>query len=734
MQRIVLAACLLLTLSVSAFAGQDTTRRKVDIRRAKIHEDIDKVQRSLLVQDGSNDDLMRVVDDEDINLLLTDLFTRQVDIVQDSLEQTSRLDHRLKVKYLTGLENLLKGYQESWMKRAFPAEKGAILFPAYLEMMQADIRGQSIVPIVDKYPYETGNILVNSPNSVFFENPGFQLSRVNLFRRFCALYPGQALPRLEYFTDVPFADSLVAAAARRDPGQFYDYAAATRTQLGQLIRRSNDPLVKAITQMASSKRGRLYFPFLDEVMRGEQTISSLNEAMADSIRYYRLLVSTQIRHADRMRLRDTPLVAAELPRMLQRKAEEVFINSINALHDDPDAVRFKILEPLSPQELYYLIVLGEDIIYTSSYKGVYNRMMERMPNQAGDSLLLSVRFDRFKKFIKMAAGYNKLDHFLGTMPDSSAQRLMIAFARGLDKTGGLEEAVDVADSYGSINTPSVKQLIDREIALSRDASSARQDRRSYVIYDILQTIFNSASDSTVDVSARLGIPPVYSVDYQQLADADGRVVQLVFFYGDKDGIDSYVNFMGMFQGKPDWSVTKGKEWVEIRSTRGKPVWIYANLPLDNSKGDDPDAQAQENLLNHLASKGLKPTVVIHRGHSYHVKYTLRQLPASARIVVLGSCGGYHNLDDVLTRCPEAHIISSKEVGTRTVNEPILRSINEDLRNGRNINWVTMWKGLSSQFPNGEARERFENYIPPHKNLGALFIKAYQKAMGTNLLP
>ena len=661
-------------------------------------------------------------------MALTDLDTRQVDIGQDSLEQTSQLDHRHKLQYLTGLDILLKGYQESLARRAFPAEKGAILFPAYLEMMQADIRGTSIVPIVDKYPYETGNILVNSSNSVFFENPGFQQSRINLFRRYCALYPGQALPRLEYYTEVPFADSLVSAAARRDPGQFYDYAAATRTQLGQLIRRSDDPLVKAITQMASSKRGRLYFPFLDEVMRGEQTIASLNEAMSDSIRYYRLLVSTQISHADRMRLRDTPLVAGELPRMLQRKAEEIFINPINALHDDPDAVRFKILEPLSPQELYYLIVLGEDIIYTSSYKGVYNRMMERMPNQSGDSLLMSVRFDRFKKFIKMAAGYNKLDHFLGTMPDSSAQRLMIAFARGLDKTGGLEEAVDVADSYGSITTPSVKQLIDREIAWSREASAQRGDRRSFVIYDILQTIFNSASDSSVDISARLGIPPVYSVEYPQLADAEGRVVQLVFFYGDKDGMDSYANFMGMFQGKPEWSVSRNREWVEIRSTGGKPVWIFANLPLDNSKGDDPDALAQEHLLNHLQSKGLQPTVVIHRGHSYHVKYTLRQLPASARIVVLGSCGGYHNLDDVLTRCPEAHIISSKEVGTRTVNEPILRSINEDLRNGRSINWVSMWKGLAVQFPAGEARERFENYIPPHKNLGALFIKAYQRQM------
>ncbi|MCU0381585.1 MAG: hypothetical protein MUE58_10390 [Chitinophagaceae bacterium] len=729
MYRILLFLLYFLALSQASLAAVDTTRKKVDIRRAKIHDDIDKLQNGLLSQRGTESEWIQAVPDPDINLLLTDLYTRQLDIVQDTLEQSTSLDHRLKVKYLTGLENLLKGYQEGWIRRSFPPEKGAILFPAYLDMMQADARGQSIAPIVDKYPYETGNILVNNTNSVFFDNPGFQEARTNLFRRYCGMYPDQILPKLENYTQVPFADSLISVAAYRDPGQFYDYAAAVRTRVGQLIRRSSDPLVRAITQMASSKRGRLYFPFLDEVMHGRQTIVSLNEAMADSIRYYRLLVQTEISHADRLRMRDTPLVASELPRMLKRRAEEVFINQINALHDAPDAVRFKILEPLNPQELYYLIVLGEEIIYTSSYKGVYNRMMERMPGQAGDSLLMSVRFDRFKKFIKMAAGYNTLDHFLGTMPDSSAQRLMIAFARGLDKTGGLEEAVDVADSYGSINAASVKRLIDREIEASRDASQARQDKRSFAIYDILQTIFASSADSAVDISSKLGIPPVYTLDYSSLADASGRVVQLVFFYGDKDGIDSYGNFMGMFNGKPDWSVNRTKEWVEIKSVKGRPVWIYANLPLDNSKGDDPDAKAQEHLISFLESKGLQPSVVIHRGHSYHVKYTLRQLPASARIVILGSCGGYHNLDDVLRKCPDAHIISSKEVGTRTVNEPILRSINEDLRNGRNVNWVTMWKGLSAQFPGGEARERFENYIPPHKNLGALFIKAYQRKMG-----
>lgn len=705
-------------------AAADTSGYKIDIRRVKLHEDIDKVQQNLLQVDGKKDQLIDAVSDNDVNLAITDIMIRQVDVLQDSLETSALLDHRLKVKYLTALQQFLKSYQTGWTQRVLQPEKGLILFAEFSELLEADMKGQSIEPIIYKYPYETGELLLNGRNNAFVDNKGFNASRIDLFRKFSAVYPSKVLAQLENFADVPFADSLIRITAKLDPNQFYDYAAASETKVGQLIKKSEDPLVKAITEMATSNSGRLFYPFLDEVMHGRQTIRSIQNVMTDSLKYYRLLVNTQISYAKRSLKGDTALAFSELTKMLQRKAVDVFINQINALHDETDAIRFKILEPLSAQELYYLIVLGEDVIYTSSYKGAYKRMMERMRVPSGDTLLLSVQFDKFKKFIKMAAGYNTLEGFLATMPDANAQRLMIAFARGLDKTGQLEEAVDVADSYGSIQIPQVKAIIDKEVASSLENSIKRGDKRSEHIYRILKTIFASSSDPKIDLSQLLGIPPVYTVDYSKLADAEGKVVQLVFFYGDKDGMDSYANFMSMFNASPDWKITKLKEWVEIKSVKGKPVSIYANLPLDNSNGEDPDALAQAHLIQYMDKMNIKPTIVIHRGHSYHVKYTIKQLPTSAKIVILGSCGGYHNLDDVLKISPDAHIISSKEVGTRIVNEPILRHINDDLKAGRSIDWINTWKDLTGMFPAGEARERFENYIPPHKNLGALFIKAF----------
>ena len=85
-------------------------------------------------------------------------------------------------------------------------------------------------------------------------------------------------------------------------------------------------------------------------------------------------------------------------------------------------------------------------------------MMMKKINNRGDSLLMLVNFDRYRKLIKMSAGFNTLDHFLASFPKSSnpgeedpANTLMRAFVKNLEKSDGLEDGVDVADSYASIS-------------------------------------------------------------------------------------------------------------------------------------------------------------------------------------------------------------------------------------------------------------------------------------------
>lgn len=706
------------------WASPDTSRLVIDIRRVQLHEDIDALQVKLYGVDGKQDRIIAASRDIDLNLLLTDVYTRQVDMLQNEIEADTALDHRAKIKYLTGLKITLDGGYTALRTSQISAETAIQLFDAYKVYYTNDKAGVGIGKLVEQYAYPINKILLGD-NTVFFENTGLNMARVVMFQQFADLNPGEVLVKIEPYLDQPFADSLLIGCAYLFPDKFYNYAAASETRVGKQIRQLNDPLVKLIVRISDDRSGRLIFPFLHAIQKGRLTIDSVKQVSKDNLKYYRLLVKTQLDYVEELRQKDTPVLYKELGAMIKRKAEELFINEINALHDLPDEKRFKVIQPLSASELYYIIVTGEDVIYTSSYVGVYNRMMAKAPQRNGDSLLMQVKFDRFKKFIRMAASYNKLDNFLGSMQPANAQLLMKAFVRGLEKTNNLEDAVDVADSYGSIGNQAIVDLMKQEAVANFNQNLLNNNSRGEAIYDILNLLFLSAEDSSNQLSVKYKVPPVYQLPTEGLKDTSGRVAQLVFFYGDKDGILSFQNFMGLFKGKKEWKITQQENWVEISSQMGKPVSIFANKPLDNSKGDDPDAKAQQLLIEYLQQNNIEPSIVIHRGHSYHLKYTIAQLPASAKIIVLGSCGSYQNLTSVLKICPDAQIVSSKEVGSRLVNEPVLRLINESLLYQEEIDWVTIWETLGKQFEGSEAKERFENYIPPHRNLGALFIKAFK---------
>ena len=745
-----LAVVSFLGLSLDSLAQPNSYPYKVAQDRMIWHDKVDQEQQRLIVMgNGKSDSVIRFSKDDAINLQITDALCRQVDDLQQQIEFDSTLNTNGKKRYLRGLEAMLSGFGRGYQAKAIPASMAPDLVAAFAEAMQLNQRSLSIESVIKAHPYAVGNILVDcflypSPN------PGVAASRLLLTRRYCEMHPGLILSYLSNHRGLPFEDSLIAVAGHYDIGQLYNYAAAG-DDLAWRIRNSKDSLVHTVALLANSRSGQLYFPFLDELVKGKLSTDDIDKVKDDDLNYFRLLVRTRLDYAGRVLppLRDTPLEMNALTRMLEKKCKQVFVNEINALHTaENPAVRFKILDPLTPEELYYLIVLSEDEIYTSSYLGVYDRVFQRMRQPFGDSLLMDVHGDYFRKFIKMAAAYNKLEHFLGTMDKQNAGIVMKSFVIHLENTGE-EEAVDVADSYSSIveKSPMLARYILGEVKWNYDKEVAEGNKKGVIIYHLLETLFESADTANhIDLSARLGIPPIYTVDHQSLVDDSGRVVEQVFFYGDKDkdGQNSYEDFMALFrphyavrpakghrpvkpEPKPEWKIVENPQWTTITSTRGKPVLIFANKPLLGD--DDPDAKAQTALGDYLQAHHLRPTIVIHRGHSYHVKYTIEQMAPTARIVVLGSCGGYNNLSEILKISEDAHIISSKQVGTKTVNEPILDAINNTLVAGKDIEWLPMWRELEARFQNDPAgKEKFDDYIPPYKNLGAIFIKAYRRAM------
>ncbi|MDR6341058.1 hypothetical protein HNQ91_004131 [Filimonas zeae] len=710
----------LLALIKTTDAQIDSTRMpEIPLMRKKFHEDVDKLQREILKLDGKDDGQFTPSNNEELNMQATYAVITKTDRLQLAIELDSALDGNDKIKYLRGLNDVLYAFVAENKGRRIKLITFTDVLNAYEEAMRLERLQQPITPVIEANSLETGNILVRS--FAFQQNAGLASSKDLLVVKECQKYPNKILPILSKYPDLPYADSLIALAARRSQEELYNFAAAT-TKLGVRIRKSEDPLVKIIAHMARLKTGRQYFPFLDDLYRGKRSFAAIDSVMNDSVQYYKLLVQTQIAYADRLLKRDTPLVMNTLTARLQQKAKDVFINEINGLHELPDAVRFKKIELLTPQELYYLAVLGEEEIYTSSYThGVYPMIFKKMKVARGDSLLISVRFDHFKKWIKMAANYNTLDHFLKTMEKENAEILMKAFVRGLDKTNNLEDAVDVANSYASITDKDLQQLIMSQVQHNLAEVKKNRNFRGERIYSILNTLFLSMDSANhIDVAGTLGIPPVYFMPNKSLRDTSGRIVVQQFFYGDKDGKTVFNSFVGRFSNS-NWKITSNNQWIAVSSTRGVPVTIYANKPLDEEKG--LDAEAQSALNKYLAEKELNPSVVIHRGHSYYLNSTIAQLAPSAKVILLGSCGGYQSLNTVLGICPYAQIISSKQTGSGLINAPMITALMETAREGKDLNWPGLWGNLSKILGKNEM---FADYVPPHKNLGAVFIMAYNK--------
>jgi len=719
---------LIIFLVSAAYAQRDPTFKPAQIR-ALFHDYVDKEQQKALKSDGKDDKEFTVSDNEDINLHVTSALIGKVNQLQRKIEYDSSMAGQVKVLYIRGLERLLQDMNANWRKKGFAVIFLPEILDAYEKCMEQDNKKVSIASSIEQLHYEAAKPLINC--TAFDNNSGYKTAQYILVRKYCSLYPDQVFSTLRNeiirLPDLPFADSLIRVAGYKYPKQLYDYAAADN-QLSKIIRKIDDPLIKTVCKMASSSgNGQLYFPFLDNIIKGKMTLEDIDAVRNDSIQYYKLLVKTHLDYAERLLNKDTAFEFSTLNDMMTKKARDVFVNTINGLHDRDVVTRFRIIQSLNAQELYYLAVLNDGIIYTSSYtKGVFPLMMNRVNNN-GDSLLRTVMFDKYRKFIKMAAGYNTLSTFLSSFPNpENAKLLMRAFVGRLEETAGLEDGVDVADSYASI-AETMKPIADEmltNIKLNYKRNISINNKKGIEMYHILEKLFLSADTTQkIDLTKELGIPPVYEVPFKSLQNDGGPVIIQVFIYGDKDGIGVFPSLLSMFNGI-NWKIDRSNpQWVTITSIKGKPVSIYLNRPLPEE--NDEDAKAQEALCTYLGKNNLRPTVTINRGHSYNAPYTIRQMFPSSKIVFMGSCGGYNMIHDILEKAPDAHIIGTKQIADAPVNNPFFKLLAETLREGKSIEWIPFWKELDKMVTN----KIFEDYVPPHKNLGAIFIKAYKIAMG-----
>lgn len=720
-------ALLFLAIAVLASSAADAQRRKkkpvekqktiyevdtlvapIPRNRQLFHDYFAKAIRGMDVIDGKVDNLILVGDDTLASTVATQtlMAAKHIDTMIENLPFVDKqMETQTKIAYLRAATNTIKKFElktDPFQFRKVITNLRDMIIAKHENRLDAFVRANANKQTL-------ANVELVGDNAAL---------RGIVYRAVGAEEPRMMLKRLAEFANEPFSCDIIAAAARTAPNDVYTFASSTNYTLSNAVRRCNDPLVQAIVRIAAESKSPLKaMSFISDIYNKRLTIAEVDKITANDDLFYKNLV--------RLKLQGDSLGGATYTDELQYRGLK-YVTRINELHESSDPVRFKSIEPLSPEELYYMMVYGQDQIYTSSFIGSFNRMMERMKPMTGDELLDKVRYDHFRTFIRMCAGYSKLSEFLGSMKPDEKTAVMRDFVTGLEagKTDELEDAVDVADAYGSIQDSALAEFLRNEIVANYKRVSEARNVKGTIVYGLLATL--SQTNNSGDLSNSLRLPPIDRMPNKNLRNDSGIVYEQVFFYGDEDGRNSYQSFMENFRdGK--WKVTTGAQWATITSTAGKPITIFANLPLNYEEGKDEEAQKA--LKKYLESQNIRPTVIVHRGHSYHLGSTIDNMEKPNRIIILGSCGGYHNLGKVLDRAPDAQLVSTKQTGTMLANNAICKAMNAHLLAGDDIDWVQLWNEVGGVFKGkGKAEKDFLEYVPPHRNLGAIFIKAYRRML------
>lgn len=524
---------------------------------------------------------------------------------------------------------------------------------------------------------------------------------------------------LETKPNFRFADSLLLDAIKNDPVSVLYYLRKEGSPLKQRFLNVQDNSIRQFVALAKEKNATELAVFAPQMQKGTISAEEILRTREEPTKYFQLLVNSLLESRNTM-------TNHFMHNGIREKALAFYVNQVNDLHNASDAVRFASVKDLRPQDLYFIITTSGEELYTSSYLGLYKRLMSSFDQKNVDSLFELVNWQSFDVFIRLAANYNVLEDFFQRLSSEKLQEVLQMFVGYIDSdpSTAVEKAMDIADSFSNLrSSPKTLDLFQAEIESNLERVKSKQKLLGIRLYTILHNLLTLTRTEG-------GVEKIWRTlgDYETLTqtavrDPKGNIAEVVLFYGDEDGVASFSNFMKNYSDKSAWQVKTNGDWVHIQSATNEAVSIYANRPLDmESKAD---LAAQEQLFTHLSSNGIQPSILVHRGHSYHLDKTLKRLSPSVKLAILGSCGGYNKSISIATMNPDIQVIGSRKMGAKAINDPMLNSINETLSSGANIHWPEIWNRLTARFKKDAGMlATFQEYFPPSHNLSLFVLKLY----------
>ncbi|MDI9355051.1 MAG: hypothetical protein QM532_02455, partial [Cyanobium sp. MAG06] len=371
---------------------------------------------------------------------------------------------------------------------------------------------------------------------------------------------------------------------------------------------------------------------------------------------------------------------------------------INYLHNSPDNIRYKSIENKTLEDYIMIVSVGRQEIYTSSFLYVFTKKLIPELQNKPDIIksMLNKGVIQSKDILKLVNASTFFGEYNGKNGVSS---LLIDNLSIGDQNILLDT---VFDDINNNNNPEyaivLHELLDQnknnkvfsDLIINKIKNNYNKSKLStkkiylQLINVVLRDkIVEESIFPTIDKSilSKYANPDISRVDTNTLFNKDGVNVQRYYFYNDEDGVTSYQNFLSYYKNNKDYKITyhNNEKYIVVeKSVKGRTIRIYSNSP-ENNKDGKSDNIGINNLNNLFTSNSITTDYVVHRGHSYHVNNTIDTINKNTKMIFLGSCGGYNNMASALKKTDiSTPIISTTAVGTKYVNDILLRIINEHI--------------------------------------------------------
>ncbi len=529
-------------------------------------------------------------------------------------------------------------------------------------------------------------------------------------------HPVEVMAQLDKFMYQPYAYDVCRTVAKSAPLTVKNYIVKKDHKIHSFLKPSSDEVIKTIYKIDSTVGNwtRAYI-LLDAVYNKELTPTEAHEICKDKDQLLPYLIKTF--------LKDDYIGAYTVEKELEYRALD-FVRQYN-ISENTDKSYQSELNKLDAQTLYTYMIFGEQEIISRTFYHMYNRL-GTLSNQDLSQLFELTNYKYADRFVRMAVHYGKENDLFSKLDLATNEKLLNSIFADLELTekSDVQGATDAADIIIGLRNPGRLLEIQKIIKDEYERLGKDNHDEGITTYGILASILSQKirEEWTRQAANHYQIPDLIAIPAYSLFNEDLVNVQQYYFYNDRDGLYSYRNFRRQYEKSSyNWDIDDLGTYIKITSKTGKAVEIYANKPTEGEDGI-------KNLENYLKTNNLHPQVVVHRGLSTHTLKTFRKIPASAKLILDGSCGGFHIQGVALENAPGAHILCNRNIGTMHINDPMFKQISESIRQGKDIVWPNFWSDMEARLG---TNPYFKDYIPPHKNVAALILKAYYDVLGIN---